>query len=95
MSVIVEDDSVLIKYDEIWNKIKKTLNINFYSIPVYDEKCIKAKVNEFNRVVNTKFWGDKIPKEGVHHTFMTCISIDSVMKVEKKSSTNLFRRIQL
>ena len=29
MSFMIEDDSVLIKYNEISNKIKKTLNINF------------------------------------------------------------------
>ena len=28
------------------NKIKDTLSIKFYSIPLYDEKCVKAKVRE-------------------------------------------------
>ena len=37
-----------------------------------------------NIVLNSNFWNDKIPKEGVHHTCITCISIDSVMKMEKK-----------
>ena len=41
---MIEDDSVLVKYNEIWNKIKKKLNIKFHSMPVYDEKYIKAKV---------------------------------------------------
>ena len=27
MSFVIKDDSVLVKYNEIWNKIKKTLNI--------------------------------------------------------------------
>ena len=39
-------DHVLGKYYENWNKIKKTLNIKFYSMPVYDEKYIKAKVRK-------------------------------------------------
>ena len=64
-----KDDSVLIKYNEIWNKIKKTLNIKFYSMPVFDEKYIKAKVKEFNGVVNRKFLDDEIPKEGVHRLY--------------------------
>ena len=38
MSFIIEGDSVLTKYNEIWNKIKKTLNIKFHSMSVYDEK---------------------------------------------------------
>ena len=37
MSFMTEDDSVLIKYSEIWNKIKKTLNIK-YGMPVFDKK---------------------------------------------------------
>ena len=44
MSFMIEDDSVLVKYNEIWNKIKKTLNIKLHSMPVYDEKYITAKV---------------------------------------------------
>ena len=65
---MIEDDSVLVKYKEIWNKIKETLNIKFHNMPINDEKYIKAKVKEYNAVVNTNFWGDKEPKEGVHHT---------------------------
>ena len=36
-------------------KIKKTLNIKFHSMPVYDLKYIKTKVKELNGVVNTNF----------------------------------------
>ena len=36
-----ENDNILVKYNEIWNKIKKT-DIKFHSKPVYDEKCEKA-----------------------------------------------------
>ena len=35
MSYMIEDDSVLVKYNEIWNNVKKTLNIKFHSMPVY------------------------------------------------------------
>ena len=44
---MIEDDTILVKCNEIWNKIKKILNIKFHSTPVYDEKYIKAKVKEF------------------------------------------------
>ena len=84
MSFIINYNSVLVKYDKIWNKIKKTLNTNFHSMPVYDEKYIKAEVREFNGVIKTSFWGDKIPKESVHHSCIACITIDSVMRKEKK-----------
>ena len=52
---------------------------------VYDEKYIKTKVKEFNGVVKTNFWIDKKPKEGVSYTSVACISIDSVMKIEKEN----------
>ena len=29
MSFEIEDDDIFLKYNEIWNKIKKTLNIKF------------------------------------------------------------------
>ena len=37
MSFIIKDDYVLDKYNEIWEKIKETLNIKFHSMPDYDE----------------------------------------------------------
>ena len=44
---MIENDNVLTKYNEIWNKIIKTLKIRFHSMSVDDEKCIKAKVKIF------------------------------------------------
>ena len=38
MSLIIKDDGVLVEYNEIWNKIQKTLNTKFHSTSVYDEK---------------------------------------------------------
>ena len=58
MSYTVKDDDVLDKYYEIWDMIKETLSVKFHNMPVYDEKCIKAKVREFNGVIKTNFLGD-------------------------------------
>ena len=66
MSFKLEDDSVLVKCKDVWNEIKKALDIKFHCKPVYDEEYIKAKVKTFNGVVNTIFGNDKIPKEHVH-----------------------------
>ena len=44
MSFVITDDDLLDKYNEIWDKIKDTLSIKFYSTSVYDEKYIKVKV---------------------------------------------------
>ena len=63
MPFMIKNDDVLDKYNEIWHKIKETLNIKFHNKPVYDEKYIKAKVREFDGVITTNFLGNKIPKE--------------------------------
>ena len=90
MSFLIKDDDVLDKYDEIWNKIKKTLNIKFHSMPVYDEKYIKARVREFNGVIKTNFLSDEIPKDGVHYTCIACTTIDYVMKMKKKNYRQVY-----
>ena len=90
MSFVIKDDDVLDKYNEIWDKIKETLSIKFHSMPVYDEKYIKAKVREFNGVIKTNFLGDEVPKENKHYTCIACITIDSVMRMEKKNYPQVY-----
>ena len=63
MSFMIEDDSVLVKYNDILNKIEKILNIKFHKIPVYDEKYIKDKVKELNGAVNKTFGVIKYQKK--------------------------------
>ena len=87
VSFVIKDDDVLDKYNEIWDKNKEKLNIEFHSIPVYDEKYVKAKVWEFNGVIKTNFLGDETPKESMHCTCISCITSDS--------PTSLFRRMQI
>ena len=90
MSFVIKDDDVLDKYNEIWDKIKETLSIKFHSTPVYNEKYIKAKVREFNGVIKTNFLGDEVPKENEHYTCIACITIDSVMRMEKKNYPQVY-----
>ena len=90
MSFAIKDDDMLDKYNEIWDKIKETLSIKFHSMPVYDEQYIKAKVREFNGVSNTNFSSDEVPKENKHYTCIACITIDSVMRMEKKNYPQVY-----
>ena len=85
MSFVIKDDDVLDKYNEIWDKIKETLSIKFLSMPIYDEKCIKDKVREFNGVIKTNFLGDEVPTQNEHYTCIACITIDPVMRMKKKN----------
>ena len=66
-------------------EFKKMLSTKFHSMTVYDKNYIKAKLKEFNDVVNTNFWGKKVPKEGVHYICIAWININSVIKIEKKN----------
>ena len=84
MSLKIEDDEIYVKYNQIWNKIEELLGVKFYSEPIYDDKYIKTKVKTFSSVVNTLLSGDEIPKERVEYVCISCISIDSVLKLKNK-----------
>ena len=60
------------------------LNTKFHSKQAYGEKYLKAKVRTFNGALNTIFCSDKIPKDYVDYTYIAAVSIDSVIKVDKK-----------
>ena len=84
------------RYNEIWNKIKKTLNIKFHSQPMHDEEYMKTKVKTFNNLNNTVFSDNEIAKERNHCTCIAAINIDSVMKTDtKKLSSSLSRTVQI
>ena len=85
LSFIIKDDDMLDKYNEVWDKIKEKLNIKFHSKPDYDEKYIKAKVREYGGVIKANFSGDEVRKENEHYTCIACITIDSIMRIEKKN----------
>ena len=90
MSFVIKDDMCLSKYNEIWDKNKEKLNIKFHSTPVYDEQYIKAKVREFKGVIKADFLGDEVPKENRHYTCIASITIDSVMRMEKKNYPQVY-----
>ena len=50
---------------------------------VYDDKYVKTKVKTF-KTVKTFFSDDIIPKEKIKCECVPCISVDSVLKIEKK-----------
>ena len=84
MSFLIKDGKVWEKYKEIWGVIKNKLEIKFHSLPVYDKKYLKTKVREYDGVIKTNFLNNGIPKENMHYTCIACITIDSVMKMDKK-----------
>ena len=90
MSFFIKDDDVLYKYNKIWDKIKEKLNIKFNNEPIYDKKYIKAKVSRFHGVIKTNFLGNKVPKENMRYTCIACLTIDSVVRINKKNYPQVY-----
>ena len=64
MSFKIEDKSVYVKYNQIWNKIKELLDVKFWTEPIYDDSYIETKVKTFSDIVKILFTGDEILKKG-------------------------------
>ena len=64
--------------------IKNKLSIKFHSEPIFKQKYFKAKVRKSDGVIKTNFLGNDMPEETMHYTCITCITIDSVLKIDKK-----------
>ena len=90
ISFKIEDESVYLKYTEIWNKVKDILNVKFHSQPIYGDKYIKTKVKTFNNMINTLFSAEEIPKERIHYICIAAICIDSVLRVDKKNYPQVY-----
>ena len=90
MSFLIKDNEVWDKYHKISDVIKNKLNIKFHSEPVYEYKYLKAKVREFDGVIKTNFLGNDMPKENIHYTCIACITIDSVLNIDKKNHQQVY-----
>ena len=87
----IEDDEVNENYNNIWNKIKKLLgSVKFHSEPIYDDSYIKTKVKTFTDMIKTLFGGDVIPKERIEYSCIACVSVDSVLKIDRKHYPQVF-----
>ena len=82
--MIVEDESVYVKHNQIWNKTKELLGVKFHTEPIYDDSYIKTKVKTFINIIKTMFSGDEILQERIKYSCLSCVSIDSVLKVDTR-----------
>ena len=85
VSFFIKDDEVWEKHEQISDVIKNKLSIKFHSEPVYEKKHLRPKVREFDGKIKTNFLGNHVPKENMHYTCVACITIDSVVRVDKKT----------
>ena len=63
--------------------IRDKLGIKFHSEPVCKYKYLKTKVREFDGVIKTNFLS--MPKGNMYYTCIACITIDSVLRINKKN----------
>ena len=94
MSFLIKNDEVQEKYKKICDVIKNKQGIKFHSKPIYKQKYLKAKVRKFDGGIIANFLRNNMPKGNMYYTCIACITIDSVINInKKKSSASLFRRV--
>ena len=54
------------------------------------KKDLNAKIREFDGEIKTNFLGNSIPKENVYYAWIACITIDSVIKMNKKNYPQVY-----
>ena len=84
MSFLIKYDKVWKKCKQVWGVIKNKLKIKFHSLAVYDKEYLKTKVIEYDGVTKTNVLGTGIRLENLHYTCIACITVNSVMKMDKK-----------
>ena len=90
MSLLIKNNEVWKRYEDSWNVIKNKLNIKFHSQLIYENKYLKAKVKEFDGDIKTNFLGNGLPKENTYYTCIACITVDSVLKMNKKNYPQVY-----
>ena len=90
MSFLIKNDEVWGKYEDIWDVIKNKLGIKFHSESIYEKKYLKAKIREFDGDIKTNVLGNGLPKENMYYTCIACITIDSVLRMNKKNYPQVY-----
>ena len=84
MSFVTDDEEIYEKYNEIWEVVRKLLEVDFTVGPVRDDKYLVAKLQIFDRINRTTFTNNAIPIERNHYICIPAIDIDSVLKIDKR-----------
>ena len=76
---------MLQKYNQIWQRVKKFLQIEFENKPIYgdDDKYPKTKLKIYAGSMIINFQSKRLPKEKAPWKCLSIIIIDSVIKAKK------------
>ena len=66
MCFLIENNELLEKQNEIWNKVSNAIKKGFDSESVYSEKYLKTKIKSFEGRTNINFHNDKTKKKFIH-----------------------------
>ena len=77
------------RYTKIWEKISNLIDKKFDSDPVYNNKYINTKIRSYNNDIITNFHdndnkNNKLPEKNKAYRCMSLISLDSIIKINKK-----------
>ena len=89
MSFITDNNESLERYTAICEKIGDLINKKFDSDPVYNNKYINTKIRSYNNDIKTNFHdidnkNNKLPEKSKPYGRMSLISLDSIIKINKK-----------
>ena len=83
MYFLIEDDDLLEKCNNIWDKVSADIKKEFDSRPAYNKKNLKTKIKSHGDKV-TNFHNKKFLKLDSNRTSLAVISLDSVLKKNDK-----------
>ena len=89
MSFFTDNNEFLERYTKIWEKISDLIDKKFDSDPVYNNKYINTKIRSYNNDNITNFHdndnkNNKLPEKNKAYRCMSLISLDSIVKINKK-----------
>ena len=89
MSFFTDNNEFLERYTALWEKISDLVNKKFDSDPVYNNKHINTKIRSYNNDIKTNFRNidnknNKLPEKNKPYKCISLISLDSIIKINKK-----------
>ena len=90
MPSLIKDGELLEKYNEIWKKVKNSIEKGFDSETAYNEKYLKAKIKSYNGKINKHFHNNKMLKEGSQCICLPVILINSFFRAGKNRYPQVF-----
>ena len=89
MSFFTDNNEFLERYTAIGKKISDLVNEKFHSDPIYNNKYINTKIRSYNNDIKTNFRNidnknNKLPEKNKPYKCISLISLDSIIKINKK-----------